>query len=582
MKTDYGWTVHVAAVCMSITAIFAMECHATVEVTRTDNFQYFIGPDIDRSKPIYVSNDWKEFDQLTRHNPHKGIFWITADIYLSGNDSPEFDWEYNVHMIASHEVFWDELSLGMNGKPAQLAHDEIPGNVWHTYLIPNDRLTPGKHTIRIRASSHQRKTGMKLLRESFMRPFESNWRYVSLWSLIPTMFVSIGFIVGLYFAMLFFTDDHKLEYLIFFVLLESLTIYGFAIQWDHLVGYTYNWEWLNLRLEQISTLLVLLSLPLYFLLKHRAAHPWRWMAMTVVSAVIASRWITPEVPNLAWLASFCSALIASVYFGRRNKCFYWWESLGLLVCIAGILTQDMENTFLLFPALFSLVLLTHAIAMQRRKIALESAANLETQLRGELVRKHIQPHFLLNTLTSLMEWVETDAERGSEFIAELAAEFRLMSHLSSKTLVELSTELEMCDHHLAIMSLRLGKKCSLRRSGIVGDEWIPPAVIHTLIENAFSHNTYAVDEVMFEIDKARLGGEWVRYRLLAPRGVHQTDSFKTVGKGTGLKYVRARLKQGFGKHWRLRDEPNDAHWITVIEVDYSHLIFQDTPLDKPA
>ena len=555
---------------------------ADVQFERADNFMYVTGPDPDWSNPVHVSDDWEEFNRLTMQSPYKGIFWIRMDVYLDGDEVPDFDWEFNVHMIASHEAFWDDASLGMSGVPAAAESDEIAGDVWHTYLVPNDRMTPGKHTITLRASAHQRKTGMKLFRQGILRPFSSNWRYVSLWSLIPTLFVSIGIVVGFYFLMLFFTDDRKPEYLAFFVLLESLVIYGFSIQWDHLVGYTYNWELLDIRVENYSAILVLLALPLYFLLKHNAPHPWRWLLITVVIALFAGRVISPDAPNLVWFASFGSALIASLYYGRKNKSFYWWESLGLLICILGILTNDIENTFMVLPALFSVVLFTHAVSMQKRKTALERAANLETQLRGELLRKHIQPHFLLNTLTSLMEWVETDAERGTEFIAELAEEFRLMSKLAGQTVVDLNTELEMCDRHLAIMSLRLRKQCVLERKNIVGDEPIPPAIFHTLLENAFSHNTYEAEDLVFEISKEQLEGAWVRYRLTTPRGKKQTSSFSKLGTGTGLKYIRARLKQGFDNHWRLRDEPTDSHWITVIDVNYDKLKQQEEVQDKLA
>lgn len=572
-----------AGLALLLSLISLETAYAEVRVEQVDNFRYYIGAQPDWDRPELQSNNWHEFDSLTRRHPYKGIFWIKMDAVLGGNQAPMFDWEYNVHMIASHEAFWDDVSLGMNGRPAIDAVDEIAGNVWHSYLIPNDRLTPGKHTITIRGSAHQRKTGMKLLREGFMLPFRSNARYTSLWSLIPTLFVSIGIVVGLYFLMLYFTDDRKPEYLAFFVLLESLSAYGFAIQWDHLIGYTYDWEWLNLRLEEVSAFLVLTSLPLYFLFKHNAPHPWRWLGATVVVAAVVGAWLSPNAPNLAWFASFGSALVASVYYGRnKSGTFYWWESLGLLLCMAGLLTQDVENTFLLLPALFSVVLLTHAIAMQRRKSALERAANLETQLRGELLRKHIQPHFLLNTLTSLMEWVETDAERGSEFIAELAEEFRLMSHLSSQQTIDLATELELCDRHLAIMSLRLQTRCSLNRSGISGDEAFPPAVLHTLIENAFSHNTFDTDPVVFEVSKTQLAAQRVRYRLSAPLGEQRESSFSKLGKGTGLQYVRARLKQSFGDHWQLSDEPTDTHWITVIDVDYQHLNAGELPRSQPA
>ena len=563
-----GFTFNTSVI-LCLCWIASTQSLADVVVQNVGNYIYTTGAHPDWSNPVYVSNDWAEFNDLTERDEYKGIFWIRIDVDLEGDQAPEFDWELNVHMIGSHEAYWDGYSLGMSGKPAEAAVDEIAGEVWHTYLVPNDLMTPGKHTLTLRGSAHQREAGMKLFREGILRPFSSNWRYVSLWSLIPTLFVSIGVVVGLYFLMLYFAEDRKPEYLAFFVLLESLVIYGFAIQWDHLVGYTYNYEWLNLRIEEYSATLVLLALPMYFLLKHGAPHPWRWLVATVVVAVIAGRTLSPNAPNLVWLISFGSALVASVYYGRRGKSFYWWESLGLLICMFGILTNDIENTFLLLPALFSFVLFTHAVSMRQRKTALERAENLQTQLRGELLRKHIQPHFLLNTLTSLMEWVETDPERGSEFVAELAEEFRLMSKLSNQTVVSLSTELEMCDRHLAIMSLRLRKQCVLERKNIVGDEPIPPAIFHTLIENAFSHNTYVHEPLVFRISKEVKEGLWVRYRMSTPRGEKQTSSFSKLGTGTGMQYIQARLQQGFGGRWRLREEPTDSHWVTDIDVDYS-------------
>ena len=277
-----------------------------------------------------------------------------------------------------------------------------------------------------------------------------------------------------------------------------------------------------------------------------------------------------EVFGIAFV-SFSTALIASVYFGIKNKRHLWWESLALFFCLFGVITQDLEDVYFYFPGLISLVLLTHAIAMQQRKAALQQASYIESQLRGELLRKHIQPHFLLNTLTSLMEWVETDVERSSEFIAELADEFRLMSQVSSQPLVDLKTELQLCEKHLAIMGLRLQKDCSLQSSNVDGSELFPPAIFHTLLENAFSHNAYEDKELYFLLEKELLDDDKVCFRFSAPRAVRQTSSFRKMGTGTGRKYIEARLNQSFGKHWAYREISDEQQWITEIEVDYRHL-----------
>lgn len=536
---------------------------------KSDNNRFYTSGDPDWEKPDIQSDSWQEFDRLTRAHEYRGLFWMTFDVDLEVKNQPILDWEYNLHMLAAQEVYWDGQLLGANGKPAATKEDEIPGVVWTTYLIPNDLITDGKHTIKIFGSNHHRLSNMKFLREGWIRPFDPNFRYVSFWSLVPSLLVSIAAIIGLYFLMLYFTEGRQVDHLVFFFLLESLTIYGFAIQWDHLVGYTYDWEPFNLALEYVGGISVLVLLPLYFLIKHEANRPWAWLLGTIALTVLLDQFI--DLNNLAWFASFGLALFASLYFGKKNNNLLWWESLGLTFCIIALLQQDMEDVFMYFPTLFALVLLTHAMTMQRRKKALQEANYLETQLRAELLRKHIQPHFLLNTLTSLMEWVETDVDKSTEFIAELAEEFRLMSQVSSKPLIPLETEISLCKKHLAIMSLRLQKDCLLQTHNIRGDEVIPPAIFHTLLENAFSHNAYSGSEISFTLSKSDGARDETQFKFTCPRAKEHSDKFRKIGTGTGKKYIEARLSQAFGKYWKLEENSTNDEWCTVITVHYDRL-----------
>jgi len=239
--------------------------------------------------------------------------------------------------------------------------------------------------------------------------------------------------------------------------------------------------------------------------------------------------------------------------------------------MVGVAHQDLENVYFYLPAFFCLVLFTHAISMQQRRAALQQAQLLESQLRAELLRKHIQPHFLLNTLTSLMEWIETDVERGTEFIAELADEFRMMSKVSSKQLIEIKDEIELCERHLALMSLRLQKTCRLSQEGLAGTELIPPAIFHTLLENAFSHNVFEQSEVVFTLSKHKVDKGQTRFAFKAPRGGVSESSYSKLGTGTGNQYIEARLGQSFGQNWQMKEVVDDSYWTTEIVVDYTKL-----------
>ena len=538
------------------------------------NFRYIEGDLPISATPTLSSHEWNEFDSQLRRRDYKGLFTILLDIQLQGDSPPTQDWELNLHMLAAQEVYFDNQFVGVNGLPAKRKLDEIPGHVWFTYLVPNHLLTPGTHTVAIKASAHYRETGMKLLREIHLRPFHPNYRYVSFWSLIPTLLVSVCALIGLYFLMLFFTEGKHWEHLIFCMLLESLTLYGFAIQWDHLVGYTYDWEVVNLTIEVLSTLSIVILLPSYFLLRHKVARPWLWLLTTAVIIKLIQALQLLADGTVLWGASFLLALFINIYFGRRARQHFWWESLGLGICLVAVLSQSLENVFLYFPLFFAFVLLTHAITMQKRKLALKDALLLESQLRADLLRKHIQPHFLLNTLTSLMEWSETDTEKSSLFISELADEFRLMSKVSSNQLCSLSTEVELCRKHLSLMSLRLQKVCQLLVNGLVGDEPFPPAIFHTLIENAFSHNVFEQHDVIFRLEKSEMSSGNTLFILTSPCNINRHSNFRKIGTGTGKKYIEARLNQCFGKHWYFTEGRQKDCWITTIEVNYKKLVKQ--------
>ena len=64
---------------------------------------------------------------------------------------------------------------------------------------------------------------------------------------------------------------------------------------------------------------------------------------------------------------------------------------------------------------FSLVLLGMfyllSLRIKEQRLAYENTLVQSTRLRLELLKKNIQPHFIMNTLTSIMEWVETSPKK---------------------------------------------------------------------------------------------------------------------------------------------------------------------------
>src|SRR5262249_30663935 len=120
---------------------------------------------------------------------------------------------------------------------------------------------------------------------------------------------------------------------------------------------------------------------------------------------------------------------------------------------------------------------------KRAQAAKLAAARLEL----ELLKKNIQPHFLLNTLATILETIEQEPKTAAALVEALAGEFRILSRVAGEKLIPLGQELELCRAHLRVMSLRRGVTCAIAAAGVDERALVPPALFHTLVENGLTH-----------------------------------------------------------------------------------------------
>ena len=202
------------------------------------------------------------------------------------------------------------------------------------------------------------------------------------------------------------------------------------------------------------------------------------------------------------------------------------------------------------------------LQMREQRRQREDAQLAAARLEIELLKKHLQPHFLMNTLTAAMEWMEEQPDVGVRFIEALADELRLLVNVSDQTRIPLATELDLCRRHLEVMGYRQDRTFQLHVESVDPEAPVPPAVFHTLLENALTHNRYTEPTVCFRLESESLHDGW-RYTLRAPRNGHAPASDR---EGTGLRYVKARLRESFGDAWSLTSTPRNGTWTTVIEL----------------
>ena len=118
-------------------------------------------------------------------------------------------------------------------------------------------------------------------------------------------------------------------------------------------------------------------------------------------------------------------------------------------------------------------------------------AMLRAQAEAKALRAQFNPHFVFNTLHSLMLLVRADPAAAERAIEDVATLIRYASVLQRQDVdvVPLAKEMEVARRYLALEQLRLEDR--LRVAWVVevdpADTAVPPFALHTLVENAIRH-----------------------------------------------------------------------------------------------
>jgi LytS/YehU family sensor histidine kinase len=243
----------------------------------------------------------------------------------------------------------------------------------------------------------------------------------------------------------------------------------------------------------------------------------------------------------------------------------WIVMNGLILCAA--ISYFFHYDISLFTS-FSIIVLCmiylFAISSKETQKRYESSQLLSARLQTELLKKNIQPHFIKNTLTSLIDWVEESPRDGVTFIQALSGEFEILNQISGCTLIPIRQEIELCKHHLTVMQFRKEVHYYWEDHGIEADDYIPPAVIHTALENGITHSIPLEDgSIRFSLAFSN-SREYKQYDLRAV--AKNRPVAKKLEAGTGYRYIQARLKESYGDRWEFSSQAVENGWLTTIKI----------------
>ncbi len=185
---------------------------------------------------------------------------------------------------------------------------------------------------------------------------------------------------------------------------------------------------------------------------------------------------------------------------------------------------------------------------ERQALALKLMAQ-EAELRA--LRIQVNPHFLFNSLNSVLSLIKQNTTDAEIMIRRLADFFRKTLKHSTASLVTFQQELEVIEEYLAIESVRFGKRLNVEQQidPATLQLFVPPLILQPLIENAVRYGvaqrlTEGTIKILSTIEESKL-----RVVISNP---FDDDVDNKTGTGTGLKNVRLRLRTIYGTHARFQ------------------------------
>ncbi len=528
------------------------------------------GDDPAWAEPSWDDRNWT-LTELRFTPAGNEISWFRTTIHLSQKHLvPGHPLGIYFAALAAHEIYWDGVLIGRGGRPATTPDQEIPGPIQAHYVVRESLATPGSHTVALRTSAHHRHfeplSGYWMLLIGDYDWIADVGRYTTSVSLIS---LSGMILVGIFAFLLFLADRGDRSYLLLALLAIVAALLLIAEAWRNLFGYTYNWHLLRLSVITGLTALLNFSLLLFMIVRFPGNGRRYFLAIGLIGfglSMLVPGW---DLKSLSmFLIGISLSLIWTLRSAAGRRRGSWLALIGLAVTGIALFWRPFlfADLTLYFGMDFLLLCLltSHVLQVRQVRLEMEEARLKSTRLEIELLKKHIQPHYLMNTLTALSEWIEQEPKEATKMIQSLSDEFRVLSEVSNRSLIPLKDEIRLCSSHAEIMSKRKGKEFVLSVNSIDPEPAIPPALIHTLIENAIIHNRPEGQRIEFRLDVLKENG-FYRYTLKAPLGSAR-DTSGEVKEGTGFRYIKSRLQESYGNKWKFTAGRDGEVWKNEIWI----------------
>ncbi|HPA93701.1 MAG TPA: histidine kinase [Petrotogaceae bacterium] len=157
---------------------------------------------------------------------------------------------------------------------------------------------------------------------------------------------------------------------------------------------------------------------------------------------------------------------------------------------------EIQNFLLVINIILFSVLIIFVIIYQKLRIEIEkknreneNLRRLQTESKLVALQSKINPHFLFNTLNSIIELAYESPRKVETVVLNLSNIYRKILYLADKQFFSVSEEIELIKSYLEIEKIRMGIRLNyeLNIDPNILTLKIPPLIIEPIVENSVIH-----------------------------------------------------------------------------------------------
>ncbi|WP_201616676.1 histidine kinase [Psychrobacter immobilis] len=216
---------------------------------------------------------------------------------------------------------------------------------------------------------------------------------------------------------------------------------------------------------------------------------------------------------------------------------------------------------------FTLVFLLYFLRRYREVNALKQSFEYKLTAQNDVIKARLAPHFFFNTINTLVSLIESNPSRAADLLQHVSALFR--ASFEGAREISFEEEIALCEHYLAIESIRLADKLimswQLPDEDVMYDMVITALTLQSVIEKMLLNVVEMTTETIYMDIKVT----WQQHRVTIT--IHVQLPQKTLMINYDLRqhmnfYIQAeRLRAYFGESADIQSTVTSKQIVTVID-----------------